>query len=180
MRGLSLVLLTWAWSSFAWAVAPAWVKADVGMTTGVRVDASMLVNADVATLWSTLTDYNRLAEFVPSMVISRVISRPGQPVRVEQRSDAGLFSFVMPDHVILALEESQQRTISFRAISGSVLSMQGEWRIQGDTPPLRLVYRAHLLPIVPAPPLVAEGFIEGEVRQRFEAVGREAERRMRR
>jgi ribosome-associated toxin RatA of RatAB toxin-antitoxin module len=150
------------------------------MTTGVRVEANMLVNADAATMWSTLTDYNRLAEFVPNMVVSRIISRPGQPTRVEQRSDSGIFSFVMPDHVVLALEESQQRKISFRAVSGSILAMQGEWRIHGENNPIRLTYRAHLLPMVPPPPLVSEGFIADEVRARFEAVGHEAERRMRR
>lgn len=156
---------------------PVWVKADAGLT-GVRISASMGVDADAETLWSTLTDYDRLTQFIPSMVVSRVVSKPGRPKRVEQRADSGVFSFVMPDHVVLAMEEVPPNQIRFRAVSGSVVAMSGEWRILGKTRPVRLVYRSHVVPMVPPPPLVSDGFIEDEVRKRFEAVGREAERRM--
>jgi ribosome-associated toxin RatA of RatAB toxin-antitoxin module len=156
----------------------AWVKADAGLT-GVQIRASMAVKADAATLWQTLTDYNRLTEFVPSLTISRVVSAPGKPKRVEQRADSGMFSFVMPDHVILAMEEAPPDRIRFRAISGSVVAMAGEWRILGTTNPVRLTYRSHVIPMVPPPPLLTDGFIEDEVRKRFEAVAMEAERRAR-
>lgn len=156
---------------------PAWVKADAGLS-GIRISASMGVDADADTLWSTLTDYDRLTEFVPSMTVSRIVSKPGRPKRVEQRADSGVFSFVMPDHVVLAMEEVPPNQIRFRAVSGSVVAMTGEWRILGKTRPVRLVYRSHVVPMVPPPPLVSDGFIEDEVRKRFEAVGKEAERRM--
>lgn len=154
----------------------AWVKAEAGLT-GVQIRASMAVKADAATLWQTLTDYNRLTEFVPSLTISRVVSAPGKPKRVEQRADSGVFSFVMPDHVVLAMEEAPPDRIRFRAVSGSVVAMAGEWRILGTTNPVRLTYRSHVIPMVPPPPLLTDGFIEDEVRKRFEAVAMEAERR---
>jgi hypothetical protein len=154
------------------------VKVDTGLT-GVRVDASQVVYADAATVWSTITDYNRLAAFIPDMVSSRVISAPGTPKRVEQIADAGLFAFIMPDRVVLAMEEQSGNSLRFRAVSGRVASMSGEWRIVGSGAPVTLHYRAHVLPLTPLPPLVSEYFIESEVRARFEAVGNEAERRMR-
>jgi hypothetical protein len=158
------------------ATESAWVKADAGLT-GVHIRASMAVKSDAATLWATLTDYNRLTEFVPSLTISRVVSAPGKPKRVEQRADSGVFSFVMPDHVVLAMEEAPPDRIRFRAVSGSVVAMAGEWRILGTTNPVRLTYRSHVIPMVPPPPLLTDGFIEDEVRKRFEAVAMEAERR---
>jgi len=154
------------------------VKVDTGLT-GVRVDASQVVYADAATVWSTITDYNRLAAFIPDMVSSRVISAPGTPKRVEQIADAGLFAFIMPDRVVLAMEEVPSYTLRFRAVSGKVASMSGEWRIVGERSPVTLHYRAHVLPLTPLPPLVSEYFIESEVRARFEAVGNESERRSR-
>jgi len=154
------------------------VKVDSGLT-GVRVDASQVVYADAATVWSTITDYNRLAAFIPDMVSSRLVSAPGTPKRVEQIADAGLFAFIMPDRVVLAMEEQSGNALRFRAISGKVASMSGEWRIVGNRAPVTLYYRAHVLPLTPLPPLVSEYFIESEVRARFEAVGSEAERRMR-
>jgi len=176
-RWLSLSLACIASASAA-STESAWVKADAGLT-GVQIRASMAVKADAATLWQTLTDYNRLTEFVPSLTISRVVSAPGKPKRVEQRADSGMFSFVMPDHVVLAMEEAPPDRIRFRAVSGSVVAMAGEWRILGTTNPVRLTYRSHVIPMVPPPPLLTDGFIEDEVRKRFEAVAMEAERRAR-
>jgi hypothetical protein len=177
---VKFLLLGWLamTSGYASTAEKSWVKADSGLT-GVRISASMSVDADAEVLWNTLTDYDRLTQFIPSMTVSRVISKPGRPKRVEQRADSGVFSFVMPDHVILAMEEVPPNQIRFKAVSGSVVAMSGEWRILGKTRPVRLVYRSHIVPVVPAPPLVSDGFIEDEVRKRFEAVGAEAERRAR-
>ena len=160
------------------ALAGARVKASTGLS-GVKVEASQALQVDAATLWDTLTDYNRLATFIPDMVSSRVISAPGAPKRVEQIADAGMFAFVMPDHVVLAMEETPPSQIRFRAVSGKLVTMSGEWRIVGDAAPVTLVYRAHIVPLGPIPPLGSGFFVEDEVRSRFEAVGREAERRMR-
>lgn len=164
-----LFLATAAW-------AGAHVKASVGLD-GVRIEASMPVRADARTLWATLTDYDNLASFIPDMVLSRVVSPPNRPKLVEQKADAGLFAFVMPDHVILNMEEYPLGLIRFRAVSGKVVSMSGEWRIVGTGNPVRLTYSARVFPLVPPPPLVSDYFVEDEVRKRFEAVVREAERR---
>lgn len=158
--------------------ATAKVDASTGLS-GVKVEASQVLQADADTVWATLTDYNKLATFIPDMVSSRLISPPGAPKRVEQIADAGLFAFVMPDHVVLLMEESPNRMIRFRSVSGKVLAMTGEWQIIGDTAPVTLVYRSRIIPIAPLPPLVSDYFVEDEVKKRFEAVGREAERRMR-
>lgn len=154
------------------------VKASTGLT-GIRVEATQTLNADAQTVWQTLTDYNRLAAFIPDMVSSRLISPPGAPKRVEQIADAGLFAFVMPDHVVLLMEENPTSHIRFRSVAGKVAAMNGEWRIVGDKAPVTLSYRAHIVPLTPVPPVVSSYFVEDEVKSRFEAVAREAERRMR-
>jgi hypothetical protein len=159
--------------------AGAKVTASTGFS-GIRVEAVQRVNADAQTVWQTLTDYNRLAAFIPDMVSSRVVSPPGAPKKVEQIADAGLFAFVMPDHVVLLMEEiPSTNLIRFRSVAGKVAAMSGEWRIQGDKAPVTLIYRSHIIPTTPVPPLVTSYFIEDEVKNRFEALGREAERRMR-
>ncbi len=154
------------------------IKANSGLA-GVKVEATQELQTDAHTLWGTLTDYNRLATFIPDMVSSRIISAPGAPKRVEQIGDSGMFAFIMPDQVVLALEETPNSQIRFRAITGKLISMTGEWRIVGDKAPVTLIYRAHIVPLSPIPPLGSGYFVEDEVRTRFEAVGREAERRSR-
>jgi hypothetical protein len=98
---------------------------------------------------------------------------------VEQIADAGLFAFVMPEHVVLLMEETPISHIRFRSVAGKVAAMSGEWRIVGDASPVTLIYRAHIVPLTPVPPLVSSYFVEDEVKNRFEALGKEAERRMR-
>ncbi|MDD3530688.1 MAG: hypothetical protein PHS77_12500, partial [Gallionellaceae bacterium] len=63
-------------------------------------------------------------------------------------------------------------------VSGKVATMRGEWVISGQGNPVRLTYRAHVVPLLPPPPLVSDRFVAAEVRTRFSAVVREAERRM--
>ena len=173
--GACLVLLCWAGTATA---VESKISASTGLS-GVRVEARQELQADANTVWATLTDYNRLATFIPDMISSRLISAPGAPKRVEQIADSGLFAFIMPDHVVLLMEESPNRLIRFRSVSGKVLAMTGEWQIIGDAAPVTLVYRSRIMPIAPLPPLVSSYFVEDEVKKRFEAVGREAERRMR-
>ncbi|RRT72311.1 hypothetical protein B296_00007278 [Ensete ventricosum] len=67
-----------------------------------RVRAWILVNADVESVWSVLTDYERLADFVPNLVyrivpnlaISKILSRDNNKVRVLQIS---LFQVIYED-----------------------------------------------------------------------------------
>lgn len=171
-----LVLLT---ATATAAAAGSKVTASTGFS-GIRVEATQRLNADAQTVWQTLTDYNRLATFIPDMISSRVVSPPGiAPKKVEQIADAGLFAFVMPDQVVLLMEETPMSHIRFRSVAGKVAAMSGEWRIQGDKAPVTLIYRSHIVPLTPVPPLVTSYFIEDEVKNRFEALGKEAERRMR-
>jgi len=176
MRGALSAILVLMLASTSAMGAEAKVSAKTGLS-GVKVEATQLLQTDARTLWETLTDYNRLATFIPDMISSRVISAPGAPKRVEQIADAGIFAFVMPDQVVLAMEETPNTTIRFRAVTGKLVSMSGEWRIVGDKAPVTLTYRAHIIPLSPIPPLGSGYFVEDEVRTRFEAVGREAERR---
>ena len=92
--------------------------------------------------------------------------------------EGGMLAFVLPDHVVLAINERPPAFIGFRAISGNALSLQGEWVIQGDKKPVQLLYRAHIVPLLPPPPTVSDRDVQDEIRLSLDAVGREAERRM--
>jgi hypothetical protein len=154
------------------------VATDIGLT-GIRIYATSVVNADAHVLWATLTDYNRLASFVPGMTLSRQIASSKAGVKmVEQKGEGGLLSLVLPDHVIFAMDERPYTHIGFRSVAGLGSSLQGEWAINGQQSPVQLVYRAHVVPMLPPPPMLTDGYVQDEIRLRLDAVGREAERRM--
>jgi hypothetical protein len=181
MRPL-LVLIAWLLAMPCVAVGPAGVNASVS-PSGVKVQAAIRVAASLPVLWETLTDYNHLQEFIPDMRVSRIISKPGQAKVVEQISDAGMFALVVPEHVILAMEETPTERIRFRAIGGAVSSLAGEWSMVGPASEqerfVLLYYRVHMVPLLPVPMTLPSTLVEREVRVRMEAVAAEAERRMR-
>lgn len=154
------------------------VATDIGFT-GIRIYATSIVNADAQVLWATLTDYNRLASYVPGMTLSRQIVSPKPGIKmIEQRGEGGLVSLVMPDHVVFAIDEKPYSAINFRTVVGHGSSLQGEWLINGQKSPVQLVYRAHVIPMLPPPPMLTDGYVQQEIKIRMDALGREAERRM--
>ena len=178
MRHIKILLWALAWVPVALLAAPTRVTTDIGLS-GVRIHAVAMVEADAEVLWATLTDYNRLAGFVPGMTLSRQVSPPrALPRLVEQRGEGGLLSLVLPDHVVLAMDERPPGYIGFRSVSAGVASMRGEWLIEGRQKPVRLIYRAHILPLLPPPPALTDVYVQEQIRLRMDAVVREAERRM--
>jgi len=71
----------------------------------VEVTAHAVVRAPAELIWQTLTDYEHLSRFVPGIVSSRVVSRQGTQLIVEQRGGARLWFFSYPIRVVLASRE---------------------------------------------------------------------------
>jgi ribosome-associated toxin RatA of RatAB toxin-antitoxin module len=173
----ALLLGLMAGSSSTVAADPG-LRVNADTTFGViTIDAEMLVPADAKTAWAVLTDYDNLSRFVPEMQSSRVTSAPGQPKRLEQRGKSGMLSFFTPEHIIFQLEETPPERIKFNKIAGDVRSMRGEWLIVGNGNPVKVFYRARIVPKVPLPPLLGATMIELDVESKLAAIRREIARR---
>lgn len=139
----------------------------------VYAEIDTRVDRDLA--WGVLTDYNRWSEFIPDLQICRVISPPGEPIRLEQR---GTIPWLpnFPLVMIALVEEFPPRAIRFQRIAGNIRALVGEWQIQGKTP-VRLIYRATVMPGFPMPPEASIEIFRHDARVRLEAMAREMERR---
>lgn len=172
-----------------------WSAALVGVglclqTTAVRGDARVRVEANEAVIsvhaeidtrverdlaWAVLTDYDRWSGFIPDLHVCRVISPPGEPIRLEQRgSIPWLPNF--PLVMIALVQENPPRSIRFQRIAGNIRALVGEWQIQGRSP-VRLVYRSTVMPGFPMPPEASVEIFRHDARVRLEAMAREMERR---
>ncbi len=139
----------------------------------VQAEIDARVDRDIA--WSVLTDYNRWAEFIPELTVSRVISAPGEPIRLEQRgSIPWLPNF--PLVIIAQVEEYPPKAIRFQRLAGNIRALVGEWQIQGRSP-VRLIYRATVIPGFPMPPEANAEIFRHDAKVRLEALAREMERR---
>ncbi|RPI47905.1 MAG: hypothetical protein EHM59_02705 [Betaproteobacteria bacterium] len=141
------------------------------------VQAAVPVAVDPATAWQVLTDYNRLAEFVPDMRVSRVVSAPGEPILLEQHGESGFLFFRTEIRVVLRIEEDPLRRIVFRSVGGNIERMQGEWRVVRDADAIRLSYRAEIEPEFWVPPLLGDAILKGHVEKQISGVVKEMLRR---
>jgi ribosome-associated toxin RatA of RatAB toxin-antitoxin module len=96
----------------------------------VAVSAQASVKAPLAIIWSTLTDYERLPEFVPGMKRSRIIGRRGPAAIVEQDGEAGFLIFKFPIHVVVESAEYPPNLITIHVVRGNLRQLEGQYRIE--------------------------------------------------
>jgi len=160
------------------AVARADPEVHIERRQGVfRVDVTIPVEVDAQTAWQVLTDYNRLAEFVPDMRSSRVVSGAGEPLRVRQVGEAGVLFFRVDVDVDLQIEETPPEKLAFRAVGGNMKHMKGDWRIARTGQDIVLSYQAELEPGFWVPPLLGTALMRRDVGRQVAGVVNEMLRR---
>jgi carbon monoxide dehydrogenase subunit G len=140
--------------------------------------AQSAVDADRATIWSTLTDYDHLAGFIPGMSSSRTVSRNGADAIVEQKGSAGLGPFRQGFTVLLAVREELNQSISASGIGGDFRGFQSRYEIVPiGSHRARIVYQATLVPGMFVPPVVGLLEIRSMIGAQFNALLEEIQRR---
>jgi len=149
--------------------------------SGARIDvrASALVSAPIAIVWSTLTDYERLPQFIPGMSSSVVAARQGNRLVVDQVGEARFLFFALPIDVRLEVTQSPPDWVASRAVRGNVRRMTGHYDLHAD--PARgtvlVRYYGDIEPDFDLPPLVGLAALRSTVEAQFNALLEEIERR---
>jgi len=78
----------------------------------IAVNASVLMQVDARIAWEVLSDYDHLARFIPDMKSSRVVSRDGNRVLVEQKGEFGFFFYRQAVDVVLEVVEYPMRRMT--------------------------------------------------------------------
>lgn len=147
----------------------------------VEVRAQATVQAPLPLVWSTLTDYERLPEFIPGIRRSRILSRQGASTIVEQSGEARFLFLTVPIEVTV---ESTERppNIEVRRIAGTLRHLQGQYETEvlpGDPPRVQLRWVGRVAPESDLPPLVGEALIRRQLQDQFSGMVQEIERRVR-
>ena len=126
----------------------------------------------------TLTDYDRLAEFIPGMLKSRVLEVRGATAIVEQVGEARFLMFSFPIEVTVASTDRPPDTFDLQLLKGNLRRLEGAYRLE----PLadgRIVlhWRGLIEPEAPMPPLIGELLMRASIADQFEGMVREIERR---
>ena len=141
----------------------------------VRVETPVAVG--VQTAWQVLTDYDRLAQYVPDMRSSRIVSGAGEPLRVRQEGGAEFLFFTVSIEVELRIEETPPERLTFTAVGGNMKQMHGEWRITRTGQGILLGYEAAIEPKLWVPPLLGTSLMRRNVARQVAGVVNEMLRR---
>jgi hypothetical protein len=166
-----------------------------------RVTARADLLADPRVAWDTLTDYERLPAFVPSVSRARVLAREvrpgGERLTVEYQGTLTIWWFGLPTRVWLDVEHRHFTDITARASATipargggpppSLKSFDGRYTLTAlegagvGAPRVRLDYSAQFELAEPLPPIIGPLFGTAAVRQtlreQFGATVTEIERR---
>lgn len=172
-RCLSLVVLA--------AISAAAPAAEIAVQATRDGDAIEVVavaefRGDIPGAWRVLTDYGRIAEYVPSLDSSRVISRGTNSAVVEQKGEARVLFFSFPLNVLLAITEYPFRRVESRAVAGSFREMRNVYTLEARQGRVLLRYSGVLVPDFAVPPLVGTWLLRRNVEETFRALVAEIER----
>ena len=143
----------------------------------IQIDASLRVDVHHHIAWQVLTDYDNLARFVPGMLTSKIVSRPGEPLLLKQTGQSGFLLFRLPIEVVVQIVETPLETIRFHGVGGSFKNQHGEWRIERQGDATRLIYQANIVPGFWVPPLIGPAVMGQDVSSKLVGVAQEMQRR---
>lgn len=145
----------------------------------VSVDIKATVTAPHALIWSTLTDYGHLAEFIPGMQSSKVTERRGPTAIVEQHGEAGFLVFSYGIDVVVASTEYHPDTIEIRVLKGNLKRLDGRYQVErGEKEGTWTVRWVGLIePSIALPQFLNVRLIRGSLVDQFRGMIDEIERR---
>jgi carbon monoxide dehydrogenase subunit G len=143
----------------------------------LEVICSATLDAPYDLVWETLTDYDRLAEFIPGMRRSRVIERRGPLVIVEQSGEAGFLFLSFPIEATLASTERPPHALEVRLLKGTLKQLEGAYRIEPRGAGRIVLLWSGIVEATSMPPLLGELVMRSVIADQFRGMVREIERR---
>jgi len=144
----------------------------------LEVACRALLDAPLEVVWQTLTDYGRLAEFIPGMRRSRIVERRGAVAVVEQAGDAGFLFFTFPIEVTVASTERPPHVLEVRMLKGNLKRLEGAYRIEPQPGGRILLTWNGTIEALSLPPLFGEIVMRSNIEDQFRGMVQEIDRRV--
>jgi hypothetical protein len=146
----------------------------------VHVDVRFRVGVPPPEAWDVLTDFDHLVGVVTSLESSKILSRSGTSIVVQQRGKAtrGLLTFGFD--TIREVKLTPYEEIRSHLISGTLKMSEGLTRLTSDGDGTLIVNHGEFIPNFTLPPIIGVQFIEAETRKQFGELRDEMLRRVHR
>lgn len=147
-----------------------------------HITASIVINAHEQRVWDVLTDYERLAEFIPNLVCSKRIPCP-HPDRIwlMQRGVQRALYWHIEAQVVLDLQELPDlvngKELHFAMVDGDFKQYEGKWSLRPGPRPRTtiLYYEVNVKPRFNFPAIFVERIIRTDLPLNLLAVAARAE-----
>ena len=184
MKKISFLLLIWSALFIQIAMAEPAVDEDIEVKVkiageSVTVDLSLVVPATRQEVWSVLTDFGHMADFISNLKESRVISTSGNTLKIFQRGVATYGPINFPFESTREIRLTPFDKIKSHMISGNMRRMEGITRLIDEGGQTRIIYHTDTIQEVWVPPLAGNLFIEHEIREQFKEMRAEIMKRKR-
>nr|ATG70999.1 HCF145 [Hesperocyparis macrocarpa] len=147
-----------------------------------RVSAAVVIEAEEQSVWEVLTDYERLAEFIPNLVLSEVIQgREEGRVRLRQRGMQRNMYWHIEAQVVLDLQElphlENGKELHFSMVEGDFKQYEGKWCLRLGPRPrtTKLYYEVNVIPRFNFPAIFVERIIRKDLPLNLQSVAARAE-----
>lgn len=95
-----------------------------------QISAKIHIPYPAEQIWQILTDYDRLADFIPNLSKSRRLDQPAGKIRVEQVGTESLMKLKFCARVVLDMVEHFPHQLDFTMIEGDFKVFTGSWILQ--------------------------------------------------
>ncbi|MBS1161593.1 MAG: hypothetical protein H6R15_4012 [Proteobacteria bacterium] len=178
MRQLIIAICFFPLFAAAQASGPKTAEVVVDYRDGVYYGSlNLTVAAALPQVLEVLTDFDHMADFVPNLKSSKVLSHTGNLYRIVQQgqADFGPFSFAFDSE--RQIEVFPEGRLVSQRLAGSPKFLRSELRLTPGNAGTRLDYRVEMVPDRWLPSAFALAFVRHELAEQFMALGREMERR---
>lgn len=106
-----------------------------------KITATIEVEAPLDAIWNVLTDYERLADFIPGLAVSQLLERREKGARLLQIGEQNLaFGLKFKAKGIVDVYENEleilpvgiRRAIDFKMVEGDFQVFEGKWGIEQE------------------------------------------------
>ncbi|HVP38520.1 MAG TPA: SRPBCC family protein [Candidatus Saccharimonadales bacterium] len=147
---------------------------DTQKVPGERADvhSTVYIPARPESVWSVLTDYDHLRDFIPGLLESRLLEDHGSVKLIEQVGHGSWLFLGKKARVVLEVEERRPSRLEFHVVDGDFDVFDGAWELyprQGGHATL-LSYRLTVRPKFFAPGFAVKHVLRRDVPQRLMAI----------
>ncbi len=95
-----------------------------------RILATVTIPKPIEEVWQVITDYERLADFVPNLTSSKLVANSEGRIRLEQIGSQCFLRFKFCARVVLEMTENFPQEVGFTMKEGDFKQFQGAWKLQ--------------------------------------------------